>query len=95
MKSEFEMSMEGELKFFLGLQMKQTNDGIFLSQTNFARVLVFKFGLRESKPASTPINTSEKIPKDLEGVEVDSTYYKSIVRSFLYLTASSQTLHSV
>ncbi len=88
MKSEFEMSMEGELRFFLGLQMKQTNDDIFLSQTKFAKDLVSKFGLQESKPASTPISTSDKITKDLEGAEVDSTYYRSIIGSLLYLTAS-------
>lgn len=68
--------------------MKQINDGIFLSQIKFTRDLVFKFGLQESKPASTPINISDKITKDLEGAKVDSIYYKSITRSLLYLTAS-------
>lgn len=80
MKSKFEMSMEGELRFFLGFQMKQTNDDIFLSQT--------KFGLQESNPANTPFSTSDKIIKDLEGAWVDSTYCRSIIGSFLYLTAS-------
>lgn len=88
MKSEFEMSIERELKFFLGLQMKQTNGGIFLSQTKFARDLVSKFGLQESKPTSIPINTNVKITKDLEGAEVDSTYYRSIIGSLFYLTTS-------
>lgn len=61
MKPEFEMSMKWELKFFLGLQIKQTNDDIFLSQTRFAKELVTKFGLEESKPTNTPISTSDKI----------------------------------
>lgn len=64
MKSKFEMSMEEELKFFVRLQVKQTPHGIFLSQTKFAKDLVFKFGLQESKPIDTPISTSDKITKD-------------------------------
>lgn len=88
MKLEFKMSMEGELKFFLCQQMKKINDGIFLSQTKFVRDIVSKFRLQESKPASTSISTSEKITKDLEEAEVDSTYYKSIIESLLYLITS-------
>lgn len=68
--------------------MKQTKDGLFLGQTKFAKDLVTKFGLHEVKPANTMINTSDKITKDLNGVEVDSTYYQSIVGNLLYLIAS-------
>lgn len=57
MKSEFEMSMEGELKFFLGIQVKQTKNGIFLSQSKFAKDLVSKFRLLETKSAKTPMST--------------------------------------
>lgn len=88
MKSEFKMSIEGELKFFLGLQVKQKLYGIFLSQTEFVKDLVSKFGLQESKPAKTPISTSDKITKDLGGAKLDPTYYRSIIGSLLYLTAS-------
>lgn len=64
MKSEFEISMEGELKFFLGLLVKQTPNGIFLSQTKFFKDLVSKFGLQESKPVNTPLSTNDKITMD-------------------------------
>lgn len=63
MKLEFEMSTKVELRFFLGLQMKQTNDNIFFSQIKFAKDLVSKFGLQESKPSSTYISTSDKITR--------------------------------
>lgn len=88
MKCEFEMSIKGELTFFLGLQVKKTPHGIFLRQTKFSKDLVSKFGLQESKLAETLISTSDKITKDLEGADVDSTYYKSIKGSSLYLTTS-------
>lgn len=60
----------------------------FLSQTKFTKDLVSKFGLRESKLVSTPMSTSDKITKDFEGAGVDSPYYRSIIGSFLYFTAS-------
>lgn len=81
-KSKFKMSMEGKLRFFVGLQMKQTQNDIFLSQLKFVKDLMSKFGLQESKPADTPISTGDKIIKDL-GVELDSTFYMSIIGSLL------------
>lgn len=80
--------MEGELKFFLELQVKQTPQGVFLSQTKFAKDLVSKFVLQESKPNETPISTSDKITKDSRGADIDPTYYRSIIGSLLYLTTS-------
>lgn len=67
-------------------QMKQNSDDIFLSQSKFAKDLVTMFRLQESKPANTPISTSEKITKDFDRAKVDSTYYRSIIESLLYLT---------
>lgn len=58
MKNEFEMSMEGELRFFPSLQIKQPKDGIFDNHSKFARELVRKFGLKDSNPLNTPISTS-------------------------------------
>lgn len=78
MKSEFEMNMEGELWFFLRLQIKKIVDGIFLNQSKFTKDLVSKFELSESKPLDTPISTSEKTTKDIDGVNIDSTKYRSI-----------------
>ena len=58
MKSEFEMSMIGELNFFLGLQVKQLKDGIFLNQAKYCKDLLRKFEMDKCKPISTPFSTS-------------------------------------
>ena len=88
MKKEFEMSMVGELTFFLGLQVKQKKEGIFVSQEKYARNIVKKFGLDSKKHASTPMNSSAKLNVDSSRVEVSPTLYRSIIGSLLYLTAS-------
>ncbi|CAL2246732.1 unnamed protein product [Prunus armeniaca] len=88
MTSEFEMSLVGELNYFLGLQIKQSHDGIFVSQSKYAKNLVTKFGLEGAKSARTPMSTSAKIHRDLHGKSVDQTLYRSMIGSLLYLTAS-------
>ena len=88
MKKEFEMSMVGELTIFLGLQVKQKKEGIFVSQEKYARNIVKKFGLNSKKHASTPMSSSTKLNVDSSRVEVSPTLYRSIIRSLLYLTAS-------
>jgi hypothetical protein len=88
MKQEFEMSMIGELTYFLGMQVKQTFDGIFISQAKYVKYLVKRFGIDGKSHASTPMSTSAKISTDLTGKQVDPTLYRSIIGSLLYLTAS-------
>jgi len=88
MKKEFEISMVGELNYFLGLQVKQQKDGIFISQEKYAKNLVKRFGLDSKKHASTPMSSSIKLSSDLASVEVDPTLYRSIIGSLLYLIAS-------
>ncbi|CAL8083511.1 unnamed protein product [Prunus armeniaca] len=88
MTSEFEMSLVGELNYFLGLQIKQSHDGIFISQSKYAKNLVKKFGLEATKSVRTPMSTSAKIHRDLHSKSVDQTLYKSMIESLLYLTAS-------
>jgi len=88
MEDEFEMSMMGELSFFLGLQVRQEEKGIFISQTKYAKELVKKFGLEDSKLASTPMSSTLKLDKDLEGPSTDSKKYRGMIGSLLYLTAS-------
>ena len=88
MKKEFEMSMVGELTFFLGFQVKQRKEGIFISQEKYARNIVKKFGLDSKKHASTTMSSSIKLNVDSSGVEVSPTLYRSIIGSLLYLTAS-------
>ena len=88
MQEEFEMSMVGELTFFLGLQVKQASEGTFISQSKYAKNLVKKFGLESAKPTRTPMGTTVKLTKDEGGVKVDPTLYRSMIGSLLYLTAS-------
>ena len=88
MKKEFEMKMVGELTFFLGLQVKQKKEDIFISQEKYAKNIVKKFGLDSKKHASTPMSSSTKLNVDSSGVEVSPTLYRSIIGSLPYLTAS-------
>ncbi|GJS71843.1 copia protein [Tanacetum coccineum] len=67
MHDEFEMSMMGELNFFLGLQIKQLEDGIFFNQSKYIKEMLKKFRLEDSKPMKTPISTETKLTKDVEG----------------------------
>jgi hypothetical protein len=88
MHDEFEMSMMGELNFFLGLQIKQLEDGIFFNQSKYIKDMLKKFGLEDSKPIKTPMSTETKLTKDEESESVDSTKYRGMIGSLLYLTAS-------
>jgi hypothetical protein len=80
--------MIGELNYFLGLQVKQTVEGIFISQSKYAKDLVKRFGLDGKSRARTPMSTSVKISNDLAGKPVDPSLYRSMIGSLLYLTAS-------
>ena len=86
MKKEFEMGMVGELTFFLGLQVKQRKEGIFISQEKCTRNIVKKFGLDSKKHASTPMSLQSLIL--IFRVEASPILYRSIIGSLLYLTAS-------
>ncbi|GAA0159517.1 transmembrane signal receptor [Lithospermum erythrorhizon] len=88
MKSEFEMSMVDELSYFLGFQVKQMNNRIFISQSKYAKNLVKKFRLENSKSKRTLAATHVKVGKDVDGSSVDISNYKSMIGSLLYLTAS-------
>ncbi|XP_050259668.1 uncharacterized mitochondrial protein AtMg00810-like [Quercus robur] len=88
MKREFEMSMVGELNYFLGLQVKQRKDGIFISQEKYAKNIVKRFGLDSKKHTSTPMSSLEKLSLDVAGADVDPTLYRSMIGSLLYLTTS-------
>ncbi|GJV77249.1 retrovirus-related pol polyprotein from transposon TNT 1-94 [Tanacetum coccineum] len=88
MHDEFEMSMMGELNFFLGLQIKQMEDGIFFNQSKYIKEMLKKFGLEESKPMKTHMSSDTKLTKDEEYESVDSTKYRGMIGSLLYLTAS-------
>ncbi|GJV11425.1 retrovirus-related pol polyprotein from transposon TNT 1-94 [Tanacetum coccineum] len=79
MHDEFEMSMMGELNFFLGLQIKQMEDGIFFNQSKYIKEMLKKFGLEDSKPMKTPMSSDTKLTKDEECESVDSTKYRGVI----------------
>lgn len=88
MSSTFEMSMVGELSFFLGLQIKQMDDGIFLCQSKYAKNLIKKFSNENTKHMKTPMGSHEKLCREDVAENVDNTLYRSIIGSLLYLAAS-------
>ncbi|GJU40785.1 copia protein [Tanacetum coccineum] len=88
MHDEFEMSMMRKLNFFLRLQIKQVKDGIFFNQSKYIKEMLKKFRLEDSKPMKTPMSSDTKLMKDEECESVDSTKYRGMIGSLLYLTAS-------
>jgi hypothetical protein len=71
MGKEFEMSMMGELQFFLGLQIKQANEGTFVYQAKYTKDILKKFKMDDSKPLSTPMSTTTTLNEDGDGEPVD------------------------
>ncbi|GJV17122.1 putative ribonuclease H-like domain-containing protein [Tanacetum coccineum] len=88
MHKKFQMSSMGELTFFLGLQVKQKEDGIFISQDKYVTEILKKFGFTDVKTASTPMETQKLLLKDEDGEEVDVYLYRSMIGSLMYLTSS-------
>ncbi|GJU07017.1 putative ribonuclease H-like domain-containing protein [Tanacetum coccineum] len=88
MHKKFQMSSMGELTFFLGLQVKQKEDGIFISQDKYVTEILKKFGFTDVKTASTPMETQKPLLKDEDGEEVDVHLYRSMIGSLMYLTSS-------
>jgi hypothetical protein len=88
MQNEFEMSLLGELSFFLGLQIRQSNQGIFISQTKYIREMIKRFGMEDCKPVITPMQTSCKLSKDDDSKSTDQRQYMSMIGSLLYVTTS-------
>ncbi|GJS59796.1 retrovirus-related pol polyprotein from transposon TNT 1-94 [Tanacetum coccineum] len=79
MHDEFEMSMMGELNFFLGLQIKQMEDGIFFNKSKYIKEMLKKFSLEESKPMKNLMSSDTKLTKDEECESVDSTKYRGMI----------------
>ena len=92
MTKEFEMSMVGELTYFLGLQIKQMDDGIFVTQSTYAKNLIKRFAMVTCKTARTPMSTTTKLSRDEDGRKVDEKLYRAMIGSLLYLTASRPDL---
>nr|GEU61198.1 retrovirus-related Pol polyprotein from transposon TNT 1-94 [Tanacetum cinerariifolium] len=88
MHKRFQMSSMGELTFFLRLQVKQSEERIFISQDKYVAEILKKFNFSSVITASTPIETQKLLVKDKEVADVDVYLYRSMTRSLMYLTAS-------
>jgi hypothetical protein len=88
MMQKFEMSMMGELNYFLGFQVKQLKEGTFISQTKYTQDLLKRFGMKDAKPANTPMGMDRHLDLNKGGKSVDQKAYKSMIGSLLYLCAS-------
>jgi hypothetical protein len=88
MIQKFEMSMMGELKYFLGFQIKQLQDGTFIIQTKYIQDILKKFGMKDGKPIKAPMGTNGHLDLDTGGKSVDQKVYRSMIGSLLYLCAS-------
>ncbi|CAH9074086.1 unnamed protein product [Cuscuta europaea] len=82
----------GCYSYFLGLQVKQVPEGIFINQGKYTKDLIKKFGVEGKSSVKIPMNTSQGIGPDDEGKDVDATTYRGIIGSLLYLTASRPVL---
>jgi hypothetical protein len=88
MIQKFEMSMMGELKYFLGFQVKQLQEGTFISQTKYIQYILTKFVMKDAKPIKTPMGTNGHLDLDMGGKFVDQKVYRSRIGPLLYLCAS-------
>jgi hypothetical protein len=95
LKKKFEMTDLGFLHYFLGLQVLQTNEGIFLSQSKYACDLLRRFHMDDCKPTPSPFQSGVKLSATCTSPEVDATLYRQLVGSLLYLTHTHPDLSFV
>jgi hypothetical protein len=86
MQDEFQMSMVGELTFFLGIQVKQTKKDTSVQQAKYTKDLTKKFNMDELNPVSTLINPTTSLDPDENGEAVDQREGRSMIGSLLYIT---------
>eukprot|EP00253_Pinus_taeda_P020597 PITA_20597 len=88
MKEEFEMTDMGLLKYFLGIEVDQNENGIFISQAKYVNEVLERFNMQDIKAAITPTVMGLKLSKEDSSKDFDPTFYKSIVGSLMYLTTT-------
>ncbi|WVZ89372.1 hypothetical protein U9M48_035790 [Paspalum notatum var. saurae] len=88
MSREFEMSLMGELQFFLGLQIKQGLEGTFVHQAKYTRDILKKFNMGDSKPMTTPMSTNTALDADEDEEAMDQKEFRGMIGSLLYVTAT-------
>ncbi|WJZ84648.1 hypothetical protein VitviT2T_004242 [Vitis vinifera] len=92
MKLEFDMTNLGKMKYFLGVEVLQNSEGIYISQRKYAKEVLKRFGMEESNSVKNPIVPGDRLTKNEGEVKVDATKYKQLVGSLMYLTATRPDL---
>lgn len=92
MQGEFEISLMGEPTYFLGLQIKKTNNETFIKHAKYFLDVLKKYEMNNAKPISTPMASNLLIEKDESGKEFEITKYQGMIRSFLYLITSTPNI---
>lgn len=92
MNKQFDMTDLGKMRFFLGIEVLQRADGVFICQRKYAAEVLSRFGMEESNSVRNPIVPGQKIDADKEGIKVDATQFKQMVGSLMYLTATRPDL---
>jgi hypothetical protein len=87
--------MMGELKYFLGFQVKQLQEGTFISQTKYIQDILTKFGMKDAKPIKTPIGTNGHLDLDTGGKSVDQKVYRSMIRIFTLFMCISTRYYAI
>ena len=93
MSREFEMSLMGELTFFLGLQIKQNRDGTFVHQGKYTKDVLKKFDMGVAKPFSTPMSMTTALDADEDGERMNQKEYRSMIGSLLYWMMTRPDIH--
>ncbi|GJT08541.1 retrovirus-related pol polyprotein from transposon TNT 1-94 [Tanacetum coccineum] len=93
MTNKFNMSMMGQMSFFLGLQISQSPRGVFINQSKYASKIVKKYSLHSIDSVDTPMIKNKKLDEDIQGKPVDATLYRGMIRSLMYLTSSRPDLY--
>lgn len=92
MKSEFEMTDLGKMRYFLGVEVLQNSKGIHLCQKKYAREVLERFGMGECNSVKNPIVPGSKLTREVGGKKVDATQFKQLIGSLMYLTATRPDL---
>lgn len=95
MKKVFEMTDLGLMSFFLGMDIRQGQNEVFLCQTKYAKEILKKFQMNECKAVSTPMNQKEKLCKDDGAEKIDEGYFRSLIGCLMYLTATRPDILNV
>lgn len=92
MMTEFDMTDLGRMRYFLGIEVLQKTDGIFIGQQKYAQEMLKRFNMDECNPVHNPVVPGFKLTKDEEGVEVDGAIYRQMVGSLMYLNSTRPDL---